>query len=157
MFSDECDVFDFSLNDSNVNSISLWFLPMLLSSAVNSSRLCWHQSCEISTRTVMSCLPPKIQSFHCSFPISAFFYSKQEKKRANVTLSGSGQGTVASISLALPMDSDHTIYSAGDNTSDPHKCCMWVCSKCVFMQYACVCLSVCDIVVYVSLLFLFWA
>lgn len=131
MFSDECDVLDFSLNDSNVNSISLWFLPMLLSSAVNSSRLCWHRSCEISTRTVTMCLPPKIQSFHCSFPI---LFKAGEK--ANVTLLGSGQGT-ASISLASPLAGDQTIYSAGDGTSDPHKCwtCVCLCSRCT-----CVCL-----------------
>lgn len=142
MFSDECDVLDFSLNDSNVNSISLWFLPMLLSLAVNSSRLCWHRSCEISTRAVTVCLPLKSTLFTVAAPYPPSFFISSRKK-ADVTLLGLGQDTTASISLALPLASDQTICSAVDGTCDPHKCLICVCNSdvCIFRRpRACVCL-----------------
>lgn len=79
IFSDECDVLDFSLNNSNVNSISLWFLPMLLSSAVNSSRLCWHRSCEISIQAMMVCLPLKSSLSIVASPYPPFLFQAEKK------------------------------------------------------------------------------
>lgn len=134
MISDECGVFYFSLNNSNVNLISLWFLPMLFSSAQFSFFwLFWRQNCEFQTGTVVVCVYLLIPV------ISPLLF--QAGKKVNVTFLGSGQSTAAFISLALPLASDQTIYSAWET---PNTGCVCVIHGCVYAVCVRVYLSLSD-------------
>lgn len=124
---------------------------MLLSSALNSFRLCWHRSCEISAVTERLHLTSSIPIQTSPYTTSFFFHFKQN---ANVTLLvlRSGHISVHLTGLAIGQWWDY-IFSLGLHFWSSQICWICICNSCVFV-YTLMCLSASHTVMYISLLYL---
>ncbi len=117
---------------------------MPLSSALNSSRLCWHWSCEISAQWRCGCLSNLKCSLLTVAPLYSLFNLKAEKKL--MWHFGSCQGTAVSTSLALHWPVIKQFIQIGTSLlilTDADMCVTHVCSQ-VCVYAVCMYVFVCE-------------